>query len=178
MPSFTRRTPTAQAKPAPAGTIPALSASTPPLYLLPTGIPSLDDLLGGGLLLGGILGILAPDHHTAWSRLAERYFIAQGLVTGQRSVVVGEPGESHDVVAGCMWVDERTTADGSESEGEGVGGAVGEGKGGMRIAWRYERMKKFQTTIKGEWARKSSSYMKRARRTSSDPQEAAPSSIS
>jgi elongator complex protein 4 len=120
------------------------------LYLLPTGIPSLDDLLGGGLPLGGILGILAPDHHTAWSRLTERYFVAQALVTGQRSVVVGEPGESRDVVAGCMWVDERTTTDGSESEGEGVGGSVGEGKGGMRIAWRYERMKKFQTTIKGE----------------------------
>ena len=63
---------------------------------------------------------------------------------------MGEPGESRDVVAGCMWVDERTTTDGSESEGEGVGGSVGEGKGGMRIAWRYERMKKFQTTIKGE----------------------------
>lgn len=49
-----------------------------------------------------------------------------------------------------MWVEEGREG-GSESEGEdaALGEGVGEGKGGMRIAWRYERMKKFQTTIKG-----------------------------
>jgi hypothetical protein len=47
-----------------------------------------------------------------------------------------------------MWVNEKDGegGGGSESEGEGVG-AVGMGKGGTKIAWRYERMKKFQTTI-------------------------------
>ena len=150
MPSFTRRVGSAQPKPAPLGTIPSLSASTPPLHLLPTGIPSLDDLLGGGLPLGGVSAIQAPDKHTAWSRLVERYFVASALVSGQKCVVVGEEGESRDTVAGCMWVEEGREA-GSESEGEdaALGDGVGEGKGGMRIAWRYERMKKFQTTIKG-----------------------------
>jgi elongator complex protein 4 len=47
-----------------------------------------------------------------------------------------------------MWIDERATADGSESEGEGLDETKGEGKNGTRIAWRYERMKKFQTTVK------------------------------
>lgn len=148
MPSFTRRTPSSvQHKPAPQGSIPSLSATTPPLYLLPTGIPSLDDLLGGGLPLGGVLGITAPDRHTAWSRLISRYFLSQGLVTGQKSIVIGEKEEIRNVVEGSMWVDETNKGDGSESEGEGLED-VGQGKGGTKIAWRYERMKKFQTTIR------------------------------
>jgi len=52
-----------------------------------------------------------------------------------------------DVVKGCMWVDEKRSEGGSESEGEGAGG--GEGRGGGKIAWRYERMKRFQTTVAG-----------------------------
>lgn len=157
MPSFTRRAPTSN-HPPPAGTHP--STSTPTLNLLPTGLPSLDDLLGGGAPLGSVLLILAPDPHTSWARLVERYWIAQGLLTGQRELFVGEEGESMDVVRGCMWVDEGRSGGrgtdsfgtsgsgkaGSESEGEGVGGE-GEGRGGGRIAWRYERMKRFRTTV-------------------------------
>jgi len=53
-------------------------------------------------------------------------------------------------VKGCMWVNEREGnaegggGGGSESEGEGV---VGGDDGRTKIAWRYEKMKKFQTTI-------------------------------
>ena len=175
MPSFTKRTPTSSNAP-PTGTVPSLSSCTPPLHLLPTGIPSLDDLLGGGgLPLGGIWCILAPDRHTSWSRIVERYWIARGLVDGQKGVVVGEKGE--EIVRGCMWVDEAArqapspqqngmspsetgssvtnvgpnakTAAGSESEGEEAGladvSALGENR--PKIAWRYDGMQKFQTTL-------------------------------
>jgi len=161
MPSFTRRQPL-PTRPAPPGTHP--SPSTPNLHLLPTGLPSLDDLLGGGLPLGSTLLVLAPDSHSAWGRLVERYWVAQGLVTGQRGVCIGEEGEVRDVVRGCMWVEGNPGRDkggrgggagagkqggtgGSESEGEGVG--PGEGRGGGKIAWRYEGMKSFQTTVAG-----------------------------
>ncbi|RSH94823.1 hypothetical protein EHS25_004629 [Saitozyma podzolica] len=144
MPSFTRRSaPTTPA--APDGTHPSPSTSQP---LLPTGIPSFDDLLSGGLPLGGTLLVLAPDTHSAWSRLVARYFLAIGLLTSCRNVVVGEPGLGRELVKGCMWVDERAQGGGSESEGEDVG-ATGEGKGGKKIAWRYEGMKKFKTTVGG-----------------------------
>jgi elongator complex protein 4 len=149
MPSFTRRSaPTTPA--APDGTHPSPSTSQP---LLPTGIPSFDDLLSGGLPLGGTLLVLAPDTHSAWSRLVARYFLAIGLLTSCRNVVVGEPGLGRELVKGCMWVDERAQGGGSESEGEDVG-ATGEGKGGKKIAWRYEGMKKFKTTVgecDGSW---------------------------
>ncbi|TYJ55606.1 hypothetical protein B9479_003756 [Cryptococcus floricola] len=139
MPSFTRRIP--QANPPPPGTTPSPIHSLP---LLPTGLPSLDDLLGGGLPLHSILLVLAPDTQSAWGRLVERYWIAQGLTSGQSAVVVGEKQEAESVVQGCMWVEGGVDGDGSESEGEG--GVEG---GDKKIAWRYENMAKFQTTVKG-----------------------------
>lgn len=143
MPSFTRRAPSTNQ--IPPGARP--SPSTPTQYLLPTGIPSLDDLLAGGLPLGQTALIFAPDIHSSWARLVERYWIAQGLLLGQKSLVVGEGGK--ELVGGCMWVVEERNGEvggGSESEGEGVGEGDGQ-VGRTRIAWRYEKMKKFQTTI-------------------------------
>nr|XP_019050531.1 elongator complex protein 4 [Kwoniella bestiolae CBS 10118]OCF29461.1 elongator complex protein 4 [Kwoniella bestiolae CBS 10118] len=142
MPSFTRRIPSTTLPP-PSGTHPSPSLSS--LNLLPTGLPSLDDLLGGGLPLGSILLVLAPDSQSAWSKLIERYWIAQGLISGQSSVLVGGDEE---IVKGCMWAEKGWKGDElSQSETEGEGGEEeGEGK---KIAWRYERMGKFRTTVGG-----------------------------
>ncbi|WVQ93640.1 hypothetical protein IAU59_000716 [Kwoniella sp. CBS 9459] len=157
MPSFTRRVPSTTLPP-PQGTHPSPSLSS--LHLLPTGLPSLDDLLGGGLPLGSILCVLAPDSQSAWARLIERYWIAQALISGQSSVFVGG-GEDEElgkeVVSGCMWVEKgRTgagtgTADGDESQSEGEldGLASGEISEAKKIAWRYEKMEKFKTTVGG-----------------------------
>ena len=151
MPSFTRRAGSTTRAPPP-GTIPCPSATHPPLHLLPTGIPSLDDLYAGGLPLGCMSLILTPDIHTSWARLVERYWISQGLVTGQKSVIVGEKEACGELVKGCMWVEERR-GEMSESDGEGEngigGGDDGGGDGRTKIAWRYEKMKTFQTTVQG-----------------------------
>ena len=157
MPSFTRRVPSTTLPP-PQGTHPSPSLSS--LHLLPTGLPSLDDLLGGGLPLGSILCVLAPDSQSAWARLIERYWIAQALISGQSSVFVGG-GEDEElgkeVVSGCMWVEKGRTGTGngdgdeSQSEGELDGLASGEISEAKKIAWRYEKMEKFKTTVGGEW---------------------------
>lgn len=105
----------------------------------------MDDLLGGGLPLHSILLVLAPDTQSAWGRLLERYWISQGLASGQAGVLVGEKEEGEAVVKGCMWTEGGVSGDGSESEGEG--GVEG---GERKIAWRYEKMGKFQTTVKGK----------------------------
>lgn len=74
--------------------------------------------------------------------------------------------QGRELVKGCMWVEEREREreresgkgkgkyggqEGSESEGETVGD-VGQGRGGGRIAWRYDAMGRFQTSI-GELTR-------------------------
>ncbi|EIW66528.1 hypothetical protein TREMEDRAFT_34882 [Tremella mesenterica DSM 1558] len=136
MPSFTRRIP--PSTPAPAGTHPSPSTSLP---LISTGLPALDDLLGGGLPLSSILLVLSPDPHSSWGKLVSRYFLAQGLSTGQNVSVISGEEEGKELVKGCMW----KVNEGSESEGEGIED-VDMGERG-KIAWRYHSMNKFETTI-------------------------------
>ena len=81
---------------------------------------------------------------------------------------MGEAGR--ELVKGCMWTEgdifpgstlstlegegsrsQGRFRRGSESEGEETG--MGDGQGGdgkTKIAWRYEGMKKFETSVKGE----------------------------
>ncbi|KAJ9091585.1 hypothetical protein QFC19_009041 [Naganishia cerealis] len=175
---FVRRAPNAATRP-PAGTIP--SPSAPSLALISTGIPSFDDILGGGQPVGSILSVLSPDEHSAWGRLVERYWIAQGLAAGQDVLVVGgstddtETGKTNteleELVAGCMWLDEgvksssrqpapdsqptHVAPDEPDSDAEGLGE---ENSNRTKIAWRYENMKKFQTTVSGNNAGASSLF--------------------
>jgi elongator complex protein 4 len=152
MSSFKRRAPSSTSR-CPRGCIP--SPANASLPIVSTGIPSLDDVLGGGLALGSNLTVLAPDDHSAWSKLVERYYIAQGLASDQDVIILGgadEEQELRDLVKGCMWVDESTmtaqqqyAADG-DSDAEGLGPDDGNK---TRIAWRYSKMKRFQTSVEG-----------------------------
>jgi elongator complex protein 4 len=84
-----------------------------------------------------------------------RYFVAQGLASGQDVLILGERELGRDLVKGCPWLEQSSgestpikDKDGaaSESEGEGELGVVGQGRGGQRIAWRYDAMGKFKTS--------------------------------
>ena len=165
---FVRRTPTAANRP-PVGSIP--SPSAPSLSLISTGIPSFDDILGGGQPVGSILTVLTPDEHSAWSRLVERYWISQGLAAEQDVVIIGGSADAagqgntelDELVAGCMWLDEgvaksarksfpdpqqqqMSTAEEPDSDAEGL---EEENSNRTKIAWRYDKMKKFETTVTG-----------------------------
>ncbi|GAA5829897.1 hypothetical protein JCM11251_007925 [Rhodosporidiobolus azoricus] len=146
MSSFRRRTPSS---PLP-GTRPSSSGSP----LLSTGLPAIDDLLGGGLPLHSSL-LIEADAPTSYSDLLLRYWVAQGLESGHEVCVVasGCEGGPEGVVEGLMGT-------------EGAEGGKGE-KGGekekeedreereqeerlkekMKIAFRYEGMKQHQTTL-------------------------------
>lgn len=133
MPSFTRRVP---------------STAPPPLpTLIKTGVPSLDDLFH--LPPSSSTLIFSPDQHSSWPRLISRYFIAQAFLASEEVVVVAEEASGRELVKGCMWVDERGLGSGkaeeSGSEGEVDGG--GEGDNRTKIAWRYNGMDKFKTSI-------------------------------
>ncbi|OSD03619.1 PAXNEB-domain-containing protein [Trametes coccinea BRFM310] len=153
MSAFKRRT-TAKQPPLPAGTrtCPGSTAT----IITSTGIPSLDDILGGGLPLSCSLLVLAPDAHSAYGELVVKYFAAQGLACGQRVCVVDPRAETF--LSECMWMpgssaaasvqpgnpatpSPSTAAEDEEDE------KASEHDTKIKIAWRYEQMKQFQTTV-------------------------------
>ncbi|KAG8817295.1 hypothetical protein FRC17_011295 [Serendipita sp. 399] len=148
MSTFKRRVQGNQIQPM-RGTIPVSGA--PSLLQVSTGIPSLDDLLGGGLPLGQVLLVLAPDSHSSWGELVARYFIAQGLSSEHRLVVSDH--KPSRLVNGCMW---HPTSRGQvtlESESQEMDGIEQAQDDKVKIAWRYEQLKQFRTTVENAGSR-------------------------
>lgn len=152
MSSFRRLKPSSTPAP-PVGSLVFPSLALPHLS---TGVASLDDVLAPGQPLSSALLVRTPDGHSAWARLLERYWIAQGLVSGQGVVVVAGPGEGEDVAQGLMWdvnaarqaaQAEAQEQSGAESEGEDVLGDDEVDANRTKIAWRYGGMGKFKTTV-------------------------------
>ncbi|KAJ4486367.1 PAXNEB-domain-containing protein [Lentinula aciculospora] len=108
-----------------------------------TGIPSLDDILGGGLPLSCSLVVAAPDPHSSYGELVQKTFVSQGLACKQDVLVVGGNQDALDWVKGCMWF--RSSTSSSEESTEDQKPNDEEQK--IKIAWRYEQMKQFQTTV-------------------------------
>ncbi|PVG04660.1 PAXNEB-domain-containing protein [Serendipita vermifera] len=140
MSSFKRRVQSNQAIPV-KGAIP--SPTAPSLLQISTGVPSIDDLLGGGLPLGHIMTILAPDIHSAWGELIARYYIAQGLSTNQHIFVADQ--QPQHLVSGCMWHPGSKATPAAEDDIQENKETNPEEK--VKIAWRYEQMGQFKTTV-------------------------------
>ena len=144
MSSFKRRQPAPQVLHT-SGT--RLVSGTSSLLQISTGIPSLDDILGGGLPLGHVLTVLAPDVHSAWAELLSRYFVSQGLVSDQAVCLVDD--DPNVVLEACMWLP-GTSRSMNESEQEVTRLEEQEGSHKnekVKIAWRYEKMDQFRTTV-------------------------------
>lgn len=122
----------------PVGTRP--SPSSPSTFLTSTGIASLDDFLGGGLPLSCSALTLAPDFHSAYGDLVHNYFLAQGLAVGHDVVLIDE--EPLRVFDECMWTPVSFVAERDKRELE-----ADQHEEKIKIAWRYETMKQFQTTV-------------------------------
>ncbi|CAE6453725.1 unnamed protein product [Rhizoctonia solani] len=116
--------------------------TTPPLL---SGLASIDDILGlNGLPIGQVLLVRTPDLHSAWGSMLSRYFIAQGLVSGEAIVVVSSEDEAEELLSGCMWTSDEVAATSLDKEAQDPDIQPDEG---MKIAWRYEKMKQFSTTV-------------------------------
>ncbi|KAG6850811.1 hypothetical protein H0H93_008114 [Arthromyces matolae] len=109
-----------------------------------TGISSLDDILGGGLPLSCSMLVAAPDLHSSYGDLVNKYFIAQGLVSRHRLLVVDDDAASF--VRDIMWTPTGSSpAPDLHQDGDEI---VERGDHqGIKIAWRYEGLKPFQTTV-------------------------------
>ncbi|KAG5648124.1 hypothetical protein DXG03_006078 [Asterophora parasitica] len=122
------------------------SPATPSTLITSTGIPSLDDILGGGLPLSCSLLVAAPDLHSSYGDLVQKYFIAQGLSCRHRLCVIDDNAEAF--VKDIMWIPRARTGAVPEltvDEDEEKPGSQEDQK--IKIAWRYEQMKPFQTTV-------------------------------
>jgi elongator complex protein 4 len=109
--------------------------------LTSSGIASLDDILGGGLPLSCSLLVIAPDTHSSYGELVQKYFVSQGLVSGQKVCVIDNDPERF--ISECMW-----SSNGVLSPSVTTGAEDKEdGNETVEIAWRYERLKPFQTTV-------------------------------
>jgi elongator complex protein 4 len=145
MSSFKKKTAAKQPSSLP-GTRPSPSSLS--TIITSTGIPSLDDILGGGLPLSCSLLVLCPDLHSAYGELVQKYFIAQGLACGQNVCIIED--DAREFVKDCMWMPGTATAAGLSNNGaNGEEDEKAEQQYGdkIKIAWRYEQMKQFQTTI-------------------------------
>ncbi|PBL00795.1 PAXNEB-domain-containing protein [Armillaria gallica] len=125
-----------------------LSPGSTSTIITSTGIPSLDDLLGGGLPLSCSLLVQTSDPHSSYGELVQKYFIAQGLATRQNVCVISE--DALNLVKGCMWLP-SSQYNSTEpvntinvNDDEDTGQSTDEK---IKIAWRYEQMKQFQTTV-------------------------------
>ncbi|KAB5592465.1 Paxneb domain containing protein [Ceratobasidium theobromae] len=110
-----------------------------------TGLSSIDDLLGlNGLPRGHTLLIRTPDPHSAWGPMLSRYSIAQGLISGDTIIIVAQENDSEELISGCMWTSDAITE--ATIDTGGIDPEIQPDKE-MKIAWRYEKMKQFSTTV-------------------------------
>lgn len=88
------------------------------------------------------LVVLAPDAYSAYGELVQKYFVAQGIASGHKVCIVHEDALSF--AKECMWTPTSSSNDpiAMLDEGETV-----QSREKIKIAWRYEQMKKFETTV-------------------------------
>lgn len=143
MSSFKRRASTTTIP----GTRPSPYNSLP---LLSTGLTSLDDLLGGGLPLSSSL-LIDSDTPTQYAELLLKFYVAQGVECKQEVVVVGcgLEGGAGEIVKSLMGLEggPSTAAEGDDSDEEDSTGATKGDEDKLKIAFRYEGMKKHAVTV-------------------------------
>jgi elongator complex protein 4 len=103
----------------------------------------LDDVLGGGHPLTSTFLVSAPDPHSSYGDLVLKYNIAQGLVSGHDICIIGESAK--ELVELTMW--KSSSSAGSSSSDPNRAEQDDDTDSKIKIAWRYEHMKQFKTTV-------------------------------
>ncbi|KAJ2841230.1 Elongator subunit elp4, partial [Coemansia erecta] len=118
--------------------------------LISTGVPSLDDLLGGGLPVGGVL-LIEEDRKTGYSNTLLSYYSSQAIAAGHKLCVVNADQDVDLATQLPGWAGvsrEPSTPKHTESSATEQQSPDGGGKNGsavddaMKIAWRYKNMPK------------------------------------
>ncbi|CAM0138018.1 Elongator subunit elp4 [Umbelopsis sp. WA50703] len=136
--SFKKRT-TANAPKLPAGS--RISAYNGQL-LISTGVPSLDDILGGGLPVGTML-LIQEDPHTSYAQLLLSYFLAQGVACGHHCAIASVDESPRQILENLPWLADENKS-GKEDEKESKQESENDK---MSIAWRYQSLKRFDSGV-------------------------------
>ncbi|CAH8560162.1 unnamed protein product [Schistosoma turkestanicum] len=92
-------------------------------FLISTGVPSFDELLGGGVILGSII-LIEPDFHQTYAKLLLNLFTAEGIISGH-SIFYGATETLDNLL--CKLPDCTNSVD-----------EVKEEISDLKIAWRYQ----------------------------------------
>ncbi|EZA51157.1 hypothetical protein DMN91_005127 [Ooceraea biroi] len=124
--------------------LPTIRGAKPSLrnaqLLISSGLPSLDNVIGGGLPIGSIL-LIEEDRFDVHAKIILKYFMAEGIVTSQPLLVASNDVETAQLVSELPAV----TNDDAESDKRPEDKTDKE----MKIAWRYQNMKMVDSSPEG-----------------------------
>ncbi|KAI9004845.1 Elongator complex protein 4 [Phycomyces nitens] len=142
--------------------------------LISTGVPSLDDILGGGLPVGTVL-LIKEDRATTYAQLLLKYFLAQGIASGHHCALATRDEDPGEMMRNLMWL---ATTDADEDEDHDKRKQAQQSESDrMKIAWRYSHLKSFDSSLKAKPASPTVSpvmSIKDLGKTGSGPQPSVP----
>ncbi|XP_045049986.2 elongator complex protein 4 isoform X2 [Desmodus rotundus] len=110
--------------------------------LVSTGLPALDQLLGGGLAVGTVL-LIEEDKYNVYSPLLFKYFLVEGIVSGHTLLVASAKENPADILQElpAPLLDESCRKDFDEDVGDHK---APDANVKMKIAWRYQLLPKME----------------------------------
>ncbi|XP_055455325.1 elongator complex protein 4 isoform X1 [Psammomys obesus] len=109
--------------------------------LVSTGLPALDQLLGGGLAVGTLL-LIEEDKYNIYSPLLFKYFLAEGIVSGHTLLVASAKENPADIL---QELPAPLLDDNGKKELEDLHNPkTPEPDINMKIAWRYQLLPKME----------------------------------
>ncbi|XP_015117260.1 elongator complex protein 4 [Diachasma alloeum] len=114
--------------------IPAVPGTKPSIknaqLLVSTGIPSLDNIIGGGLTIGSIL-LIEEDTYGNYAKVMLKYFLAEGAVMSHSLLVASQDTKPDQLISEMPAVVTESPAPTPPAPADEK----------MQIAWRYQNMR-------------------------------------
>uniref|UniRef100_A0A2K5QB65 Elongator complex protein 4 n=1 Tax=Cebus imitator TaxID=2715852 RepID=A0A2K5QB65_CEBIM len=110
--------------------------------LVSTGLPALDQLLGGGLAVGTVL-LIEEDKYNIYSSLLFKYFLAEGIVNGHTLLVASANEDPANILQElpAPLLDDNCK---KEFDEDVYNRKTPESNIKMKIAWRYQLLPKME----------------------------------
>uniref|UniRef100_A0A2I3HKM2 Elongator complex protein 4 n=1 Tax=Nomascus leucogenys TaxID=61853 RepID=A0A2I3HKM2_NOMLE len=110
--------------------------------LVSTGLPALDQLLGGGLAVGTVL-LIEEDKYNIYSPLLFKYFLAEGIVNGHTLLVASTKEDPANILQElpAPLLDDKCK---KEFDEDVYNHKTPESNIKMKIAWRYQLLPKME----------------------------------
>uniref|UniRef100_A0A8C3VU72 Elongator complex protein 4 n=1 Tax=Catagonus wagneri TaxID=51154 RepID=A0A8C3VU72_9CETA len=144
--SFQRRGPKASGSDSGYSRLASIAGTRPSVrngqLLVSTGLPALDQLLGGGLAVGTVL-LIEEDKYNLYSPLLFKYFLAEGIVSGHTLLVASAKEDPAGILQElpAPILDDNCKKEFDEDE---YNHKTPETNIKMKIAWRYQLLPKME----------------------------------